>query len=209
MAVEGADAVSGRPTPLEVSRDPAPFLREVRARIQARYGHVSGAQRLREATRDAWVLAEALAFAADVVADAEAGYLPPPPGAPAFPKPVRHEKPRGRGLRSTGLSGRSAASDNPAYLDAVAGLRYCCAGRYFGREAECSGRIDPHHAGRRPGMALKAPDDTAIPLCRWHHRALERLFGPFHGWVAEQLWAWREERIAETRAVVLPLLGAA
>lgn len=117
---------------------------------------------------------------------------------------MRRVKPRARGLGA-----RSAASDNPAYLDAVAGLGYCCVGRFFGRTAECSGRIDPHHAGRRPGMGLRAPDDTAIPCCRWHHRALERLFGPFHGWERAELEVWREERIAETRAVVLPMLEGA
>lgn len=204
---------SARPTPLEVSRDPAPFLREVRARIQGHYRGGNLRARLELAVRDAWLLAEALGFMAD--AEFIPGDRPDPmeePGgelAPlAFPKPVRAEKQRGRGL-SSGFRGRSVNSDNSPYLDAVAGLRYCCAGRFFGRTSECSGRIDPHHAGRRPGMGLKAPDDTAIPLCRWHHRALERLFGPFHGWERDQLWTWREERIAETRAVVLPLLGAA
>jgi hypothetical protein len=32
----------------------------------------------------------------------------------------------------------------------------------------CDGPIEAHHAGQR-GLSQKAPDATAIPLCRGHH----------------------------------------
>lgn len=34
---------------------------------------------------------------------------------------------------------------------------------------ECRGPIHAHHAGARPGVSMKAPDDTCIPLCERHH----------------------------------------
>ena len=102
--------------------------------------------------------------------------------------------------------GRGPAGDNPAYLQAVRELGYYCAARYFRTDIDCAGRLDPHHAGRRPGIGMKAPDDTAIPICRWHHRALECLYGPFHHWTGLQVRTWEDLRIDETRAVVFPLL---
>jgi hypothetical protein len=62
--------------------------------------------------------------------------------------------------------------------------------------------MDPHHAGRRPGISMKAPDDTAIPLCRWHHRAIETAAGlPFRLWTKAFRITWYDEVITHTRQV--------
>lgn len=144
----------------------------------------------------------------------------------AFPKPVKVEREPKRLNRGKPLERRTplksggpikasrapVESDCPEYLEVVRGLGYCAAAKFFGREDECSGRLDPHHAGSRMDLELgagtgqKVSDTTAIPLCRWHHRALERNFGPFHHWKKDRIRGWEDDRIAETRVAVLPLL---
>ena len=64
---------------------------------------------------------------------------------------------------------------------------------------ECSRGIHAHHAGRRPGTGVKAPDDTAIPLCDVHHFEWHQAAGMFHGWSREQRREWADARIAETK----------
>lgn len=64
----------------------------------------------------------------------------------------------------------------------------------------CTGPTHAHHAGRRPGVALKAPDDTAIPLCHHHHAEWHDLRGYFLGWTKTQRRQWSDEQIAATRA---------
>lgn len=113
-------------------------------------------------------------------------------------KPLRRSKPMRKRAPRRG--------DCPEYLQAVRELGYCCAGKFFGREQECFGRLDPHHAGRRPGVGLKASDTTAIPLCRWHHDAAHGLYGPFHHWDKAKLREWMEFRIGETLAAVALML---
>ena len=72
----------------------------------------------------------------------------------------------------------------------------CCAPH---DTAGCSGRSDPHHAGRR-GLGQKAHDHTAIPLCRKHHNDFENAAGVFKTWKQDQRREWIAARIAETRA---------
>lgn len=59
------------------------------------------------------------------------------------------------------------------------------------RDVPCAGRVEAHHAGRRPGIAMKALDATAIPLCQRHHRDYHEFTGPFlqSTSVGRQLWA--------------------
>ena len=57
------------------------------------------------------------------------------------------------------------------------------------------GPTDPHHAGRKPGMRMKAPDRTCIALCRKHHGAWDDLGIPFKNWTIERRWEWAYEQI--------------
>lgn len=58
----------------------------------------------------------------------------------------------------------------------------------------CEGRIDPHHR-TGAGLALRAPDDQTMPLCRKHHRELHDCRGHFEGWVKAQLKLWQLEMV--------------
>lgn len=57
--------------------------------------------------------------------------------------------------------------------------------------AGCSDVTEAHHAGPR-GMGQKAQDQTAVPLCRDHHRHWHAGSGPFKGWTQEKRRAWTE-----------------
>lgn len=89
---------------------------------------------------------------------------------------------------------------DPAYLAIVRKLR-CCA-RDLG--TPCRGRIDAHHPRHLArGAGLKAPDDCAIPLCRWHHVfELHANAGAFKRWSKQQLRGWQDIRVREARQVV-------
>jgi hypothetical protein len=63
------------------------------------------------------------------------------------------------------------------------------------------GQVECHHAGKKPGMGIKADDDTGIPLCSLAHRQCESYSGPFRGWTGEQMRGWHDQQIAETRAL--------
>lgn len=58
----------------------------------------------------------------------------------------------------------------------------------------CEGRIDPHHR-TGAGLALRAPDDNAFPLCRKHHRERHDLRGYFEGWEKARVKLWELERV--------------
>lgn len=86
---------------------------------------------------------------------------------------------------------------DPAYLKRVRSLP--CVLASTGR---CWGRLDPHHAGKHPGVGLKAHDTTAIPLCRAHHDAWHDHRGHFEGWNCDHRRAWADEQIARTQAAL-------
>ncbi len=52
-----------------------------------------------------------------------------------------------------------------------------------------AGATEAHHAGRR-ALGRKAPDDTCIPLCPFHHAALTDRRKPFRGWPRGAVKAW-------------------
>lgn len=79
------------------------------------------------------------------------------------------------------------------YLVRVRTLR-CCAWPAGG----CVGPIQAHHAGRRPGVAMKAHDHTAIPLCLAHHGQWHAASGPFKNWRRADRERWSDEMIAAT-----------
>jgi len=74
----------------------------------------------------------------------------------------------------------------------------CCARHLSG----CTGTVEAHHAGPRPGTAMKAPDSTCIPLCRGHHGALHAASYPFtvrDHWTKERRRRWQDEQIRLTQ----------
>jgi hypothetical protein len=71
------------------------------------------------------------------------------------------------------------------------------------RWTPCRGRIEAHHAGPRPGVAMKADDTTTIPLCTQHHREWHGATGPFKHWTKDQRRAWSDAMIDLTRRRIL------
>ena len=113
-----------------------------------------------------------------------------------FPKPQKRVKAR-KPLRRTRMKRRPPRrlrkpGSDPAYLDFVRSLP--CAVKGI-----CTGSIHAHHAGRRPGVSMKAPDDTAIPLCAAHHDAWHSATGVFFGLTKMQRFAWAVQAIADTQ----------
>jgi len=96
-----------------------------------------------------------------------------------------------------------AQHHDPAYLAVVRTLP--CIARWMDPR-NCGGLSDPHHAGE--GLAHPDPerrktcDRTAVPLCRYHHRAVETLTKCFGMWNKGLRRQWYDRWIAETQAQV-------
>lgn len=116
----------------------------------------------------------------------------------AFPKPTRRQrlrKPLTRSAMKRRPPRRLARPDaDPAYLAWVR-TQPCCL-----RSDACEGPIEAHHAGKNPGVAMKAPDATAVPLCRRHHRQITDHTGVFAKMARAFLRAWQDMWIAATRS---------
>lgn len=97
---------------------------------------------------------------------------------------------------------RARAGEDPAYLARVRLL--VCVARYL---SACHGRIEAHHAGRRPGIGRKAHDHTAVPLCSAHHTDWHQAAGAFRGWQRDRRREWADEQIAATRALLTGAVG--
>jgi len=91
----------------------------------------------------------------------------------------------------------SRAGSDPAYLEWVRGQACVLS---LDIRAFHAGRIHAHHAGRKPGVAMKAVDDTAIPLCEHHHRCWHDATGLFRGLTKMERFAWSIQAIAATQA---------
>ncbi len=90
------------------------------------------------------------------------------------------------------------AREDPEYLARVRSLPCLLSGR-----GGCYGPVEAHHAGKRPGMGLKAADRTAVPLCRAHHVShWHACAGAFKGWDREKRREWSDEAIRVTRALL-------
>lgn len=63
---------------------------------------------------------------------------------------------------------------------------------------ECRGPVHAHHAGTRPGVAMKAPDATCIPLCERHHDDWHACRGLFDA-TKEARRAWADWAIEATQ----------
>ena len=83
------------------------------------------------------------------------------------------------------------AQSNPAFLQWLHG-EPCCAADL----GPCMGPIEAHHAGPKPGIALKAPDATAVPICRGHHKAVTERRGSFAGKTREEMRELQDDWIA-------------
>lgn len=112
-----------------------------------------------------------------------------PEPRPKERKPLRRSRPMRRRRPRRLDTGQS----NPAFLAFVHELP-CCAADL----GPCSGPIEAHHAGPKPGLAMKAPDNTCVPLCRRHHGELTNRRGPFAGKTREEMRAIQDDWIAAT-----------
>jgi hypothetical protein len=118
----------------------------------------------------------------------------------SFPKPQKRVKAR-KPMRRTRIKRRpprrlKRAGADPAYLDFVRSLPCFFNGATI---SVCEGRVHAHHAGRRPGISMKAADDTAIPLCEKHHRAFHDHRPPFAGLTKFEKFAWSMRVVADTQ----------
>lgn len=68
----------------------------------------------------------------------------------------------------------------------------------------CLGRIHAHHAGPRPGLGIKAADDTAIPLCAQHHQEWHNAGGFFRLLNDVTRERWVTDAIRKTRMDLAP-----
>jgi hypothetical protein len=90
---------------------------------------------------------------------------------------------------------RENADRDPAYLARVRKLP--CLIR------PCQRRSQAHHAGEHPTLGQKAPDITAIPLCRQHHVfEWHAKHGFCEGWDEAQRRQWQDEMIDRTQRVL-------
>lgn len=64
----------------------------------------------------------------------------------------------------------------------------------------CRGVVEAHHAGEHAGWQ-KAPDDTVIPMCDYHHDCLGDRQGVFSGWPKFALKAWELAAVEHYQAL--------
>jgi hypothetical protein len=65
---------------------------------------------------------------------------------------------------------------------------------------ECQGRSEAHHAGKNPGVGMKAGDATAVPLCGRHHRQITDKTGRFRSMSREEMRDLQDEWVADAQA---------
>jgi hypothetical protein len=83
------------------------------------------------------------------------------------------------------------AGEDARYLEWVRTLPCCRCAR--------PPRSHPHHK-TVPGIARKAHDHDAMPLCPLCHHDFHALCGPFKGWTRDQLRLWQELHVGTTQA---------
>lgn len=106
----------------------------------------------------------------------------------------RHDDDRGD---STGR--RSGYRERPRETERMLWIKTlpCCAPGPH----ECHRIIEAHHAGPKPGMGRKAPDDTCIPLCRQAHSQIDAFSGPFRDFDRARMRSWQDEQVANYQAL--------
>ncbi|HMA26005.1 MAG TPA: hypothetical protein VKO62_00100 [Solirubrobacterales bacterium] len=58
----------------------------------------------------------------------------------------------------------------------------------------CSGATEAHHR-KIPGLAVKAPDSEAFPLCLKHHRERHSFTGSFKSWTKAMMRDWERKMV--------------
>lgn len=94
------------------------------------------------------------------------------------------------------------AGEDRIYLDRVRALP--CAARGVYNATTCRGGIQAHHAGARPGVAMKCHDHESHAFCVQHHTEWHGHGGTFRRWTKEQRRAWADIQIAITQARLRP-----
>lgn len=95
------------------------------------------------------------------------------------------------------------------YLAFIHAMPCCCElgvtrdGRNV-RDSMCTGAIEANHAGKKPGIGLKAPDSTCIPMCHGHHADWTEHRGLFRGWSPDDRREWADAIIAECHRAAVP-----
>ena len=126
-----------------------------------------------------------------------------------FPKPVPRVNRKPSGLKRSYIQRKTwmkrrrprrldTAQSNPARLDWVHYEVCIGVGRIPGHV--CRGRIEACHEGRKPGLAMKCPDDETVPMDTQLHRDWTNHRGFFAGWTKAQRREWMDERIAEVQS---------
>lgn len=111
------------------------------------------------------------------------------------PLVAKHTLKRGPFTQTRVKHRRPREGSDPAYLARVRQMP-CCAARL----SSCEGTaVDAHHAGPRPGVAMKAHDRTAVPLCRHHHQRFHDAAHPFRRWSKAMRREWQDEQIRITQ----------
>lgn len=101
------------------------------------------------------------------------------------------------GQTGVGLGVRlGMAGEDRQYTEWVR-ARSCCA------PVRCGARHSEAHHRQGAGLALKAHDHEAMPLCVTHHRELHAMSGCFRQWDKARRKAWEREQVAICRAQYL------
>jgi hypothetical protein len=103
------------------------------------------------------------------------------------------------GRADEGAPGGGSMTEDQVYLRNVRGLPCLLAWT-----KKCLGRVHAHHAGERPGMSRKAPDDTAVPLCVRHHVEWHDASGHFASLDKAGRRLWAEAAIVDTQTRLAP-----
>lgn len=67
------------------------------------------------------------------------------------------------------------------------------------RSSTCDGPTEAHHSTHGRGMAQRAHDHEAIPLCRRHHAEFHKASGWFGGWSNRMRTDWQRDLVAAYR----------
>ena len=89
---------------------------------------------------------------------------------------------------------------DPAHLAKLRGTRCAAHGlRSVLKESDpCSGPVEAHHR-TGAGLALKASDHEAFPLCQKHHRDFHDSKGMFRSWTKQEKKEWQLKMVERYR----------
>ena len=85
---------------------------------------------------------------------------------------------------------------DPEHLAALRKMNCAMTSPLNGIPVGCSGPIEAHHR-TGAGLALKADDHEAFPLCLRHHRDFHDAKGIFAKWTKTERKEWQNRMVAE------------